>query len=168
MPTVNVDVKTLYEQMGKELSNLKLMIGNSEFEDLCFEFGIELEDITSTHELSGKKEGEDRKIFRIDIPANRYDMLCVEGIARALAVYLGLKKPAEFKISTPATVQKLIVKKETAEVRPFVVAAILRDIKFDQLRYDGFIELQDKLHNNICRYNQVNFLKAYFGGNWNS
>jgi phenylalanyl-tRNA synthetase beta chain len=31
------------------------------------------------------------------------------------------------------------------------VGAILRDIEFNQLRYDGFIELQDKLHNNICR-----------------
>jgi phenylalanyl-tRNA synthetase beta chain len=27
----------------------------------------------------------------------------------------------------------------------------LRNIDFSQLSYDGFIELQDKLHNNICR-----------------
>ena len=31
------------------------------------------------------------------------------------------------------------------------MGAVLRNIKFDQKRYNGFIELQDKLHNNICR-----------------
>ena len=36
-------------------------------------------------------------------------------------------------------------------VRPYVVSAVLRDIKFTQERYDSFIDLQDKLHQNICR-----------------
>jgi phenylalanyl-tRNA synthetase beta chain len=40
---------------------------------------------------------------------------------------------------------------KTAQIRPFVVSAILRDFEFNKSRYDGFIELQDKLHNNICR-----------------
>jgi phenylalanyl-tRNA synthetase beta chain len=43
------------------------------------------------------------------------------------------------------------VKPETAEVRPFVVGAILRNIKFDEQSYNSFIYLQDKLHQNICR-----------------
>jgi phenylalanyl-tRNA synthetase beta chain len=36
-------------------------------------------------------------------------------------------------------------------VRPYVVGAILRNIKFDIQSYNSFIDLQDKLHNNICR-----------------
>jgi phenylalanyl-tRNA synthetase beta chain len=36
-------------------------------------------------------------------------------------------------------------------VRPFAVAAVLRNIKFNQENYDSFIELQDKLHQNLCR-----------------
>lgn len=32
-----------------------------------------------------------------------------------------------------------------------MVGAVLRGITFDKLKYDNFIELQDKLHNNICR-----------------
>ncbi|KAI8893680.1 hypothetical protein BC833DRAFT_607556 [Globomyces pollinis-pini] len=78
-------------------------------------------------------------------------MLCVEGIARAIRTYLEIDQPPMYSLTKPATVQKLYVGKETAEIRPFVVAAILRDVEFNQLRYDGFIELQDKLHNNICR-----------------
>ena len=31
----------------------------------------------------------DEIIYKIDIPANRYDMLCLEGIARALNVFNG-------------------------------------------------------------------------------
>lgn len=27
--------------------------------------------------------------YKIDIPANRYDLLCVEGLCRALLVFLG-------------------------------------------------------------------------------
>lgn len=32
-----------------------------------------------------------------------------------------------------------------------MVAAVLRNIKFTQENYDSFIELQDKLHQNLCR-----------------
>ncbi|KAI9209325.1 uncharacterized protein BJ171DRAFT_486464 [Polychytrium aggregatum] len=151
MPTVNVDKETLFKELGRSYTT-------SEFEELCFEFGIELEDDTSEREMATKEVGaekakdlSDRPIYRIDIPANRYDMLCGEGIARALRTYLGLQKPVEYKLATPKKLEQLHVKPETGAVRPFVVAAILRNITFDQLAYDSFIELQEKLHNNICR-----------------
>ncbi len=38
--------------------------------------------------------------------------------------------------------QQLIVKPETALIRPYVVAAILRGVTFDPVRYDSFIDLQ--------------------------
>ena len=43
------------------------------------------------------------------------------------------------------------MKPETALVRPFVVCAVLRGVTLDQARYKGFIDLQDKLHQNLCR-----------------
>ena len=43
------------------------------------------------------------------------------------------------------------MKPETALVRPFVVAAVLRGVTFDPTRYASFIDLQDKLHQNLCR-----------------
>ena len=46
---------------------------------------------------------------------------------------------------------RLTVKPETALVRPFVVAAVLRGVAFDPTRYASFIDLQDKLHQNLCR-----------------
>ena len=47
--------------------------------------------------------------------------------------------------------QKMFQKPETMLVRPFVVCAVLRGVKFDKARYNSFIDLQDKLHQNICR-----------------
>lgn len=47
--------------------------------------------------------------------------------------------------------EKLIIKPDTAKIRPFAVAAILRDLHFTPDSYNGFIDLQDKLHQNICR-----------------
>lgn len=47
--------------------------------------------------------------------------------------------------------QQLTVKPETALVRPFIVAAVLRGVRLDAARYNSFIDLQDKLHQNLCR-----------------
>ncbi|RWS05556.1 phenylalanine--tRNA ligase beta subunit-like protein, partial [Dinothrombium tinctorium] len=46
---------------------------------------------------------------------------------------------------------KLYVKPKTLQVRPFVVAAVLRNITFNEDRYNSFIDLQEKLHQNLCR-----------------
>lgn len=52
---------------------------------------------------------------------------------------------------TESDTEKLVIMPETANVRPFAVAAVLKDVKFDKDVYNSFIELQDKLHQNICR-----------------
>lgn len=49
------------------------------------------------------------------------------------------------------SMQQLIITPATAQIRPFAVAAILRNLYFTQDSYDSFIDLQDKLHQNICR-----------------
>ncbi|KAI7754920.1 hypothetical protein M8C21_027030, partial [Ambrosia artemisiifolia] len=46
---------------------------------------------------------------------------------------------------------KMHVKPETSVVRPYVVCSALRGMTFDEARYNSFIDLQDKLHQNICR-----------------
>ncbi len=38
-------------------------------------------------------------IYKIDIPANRYDMLCLEGIARALNVFKGREAPPVYRLA---------------------------------------------------------------------
>ena len=57
-------------------------------------------------EIQTKKEGQqdvsdadDEVIYRIDIPANRYDMLCLEGIARALNIFRRKQKRIAYRLA---------------------------------------------------------------------
>lgn len=43
------------------------------------------------------EDAEEEIIYRIDIPANRYDMMCLEGISRALNIFTGKGKVADYK-----------------------------------------------------------------------
>jgi phenylalanyl-tRNA synthetase beta chain len=80
-------------------------------------------------------------------------MLCFEGIALMLQIFLGKFPLPNYRLVTPSSgeLQTLTVSKETAEVRPYVSAAILRNVTFTQASYDSFIALQDKLHANLAR-----------------
>ena len=40
---------------------------------------------------------------------------------------------------------------QTKLIRPYIVSAILRNVTFNNDIYNSFIDLQDKLHHNICR-----------------
>jgi len=59
MPTISVDKADLYSALGRQYTN-------DEFQDLCFDFGIELDgDTTDECGL------EERPKLKIDVPANR-------------------------------------------------------------------------------------------------
>lgn len=140
MPTVSVDKALLFEGLGREYTN-------EEFDELCFQFGIELDDDT-TEEVAGTDE---RPTLKIDIPANRYDLLCFEGILRALRVFLGQQEPPKYRLTQPDELVTLRVAPDTAQIRPFFAGAILRNVHFTPESYASFIDLQDKLHQNLAR-----------------
>lgn len=97
--------------------------------------------------------GDDNQVvYKVEIPANRYDLLCVEGLAMAIKCYLGLAPPNAFTlINGEAPKEKMVVKESTSKIRPYVVCGILRGIKFDDKNYNSFISFQDKLHSTVCR-----------------
>jgi phenylalanyl-tRNA synthetase beta chain len=91
--------------------------------------------------------------LKIEIPANRYDMLCFEGIALMLNIFRGKNPPPNWRLIEPkdGKLQTITVSKETTQIRPLVAGAILRNIKFTKDNYESFIGLQDKLHQNLAR-----------------
>jgi len=175
MPTVGVVRDHLFEKLGCSFTD-------DEFQDLCFEYGIELDDVVGCgdgggaacasvqackrmrscmhacvhacmhasvasppppackrpcHDLprphtltqttekeimrkelhkvedtaaeTGKGMGDEEEVlYKIDIPANRYDMLCVEGIARALNVFRQGTQPPTYRLTSPAGVGSAI------------------------------------------------------------
>ena len=45
------------------------------------------------------KDASEEILYKIDIPANRYDMLCLEGIARALNIFNQRLSKIEYKLA---------------------------------------------------------------------
>ncbi|KAJ7068401.1 hypothetical protein C8F01DRAFT_1336035 [Mycena amicta] len=179
MPTVAIDKADLWQRLGQEYSS-------EEFDHLLFEYGLELDDDTTTevtdelkkvfpghsptslaeiNKLVERAKSEktvdiDRPQLKIEIPANRYDLLCIEGISRALRVFLkksDAQAPRYKLVLPPGGESGLLtatIHPETKKIRPYFACAILRNVKFTQRSYNSFIDLQDKLHHNICRRRQ--------------
>eukprot|EP00112_Aurelia_sp_Birch-Aquarium-sp1_P008923 Seg1997.6 transcript_id=Seg1997.6/GoldUCD/mRNA.D3Y31 product="Phenylalanine-tRNA ligase beta subunit" protein_id=Seg1997.6/GoldUCD/D3Y31 len=151
MPTVGVKKEQLFKALGRSFTD-------EEFDELCFDYGLELDEVTSEKQMISKEQGEEKAaeasdeiIYKIDVPANRYDLLCLEGLTRSLLVFLGKSPIPQYKAVKPANHHTLQIKPETANVRPHCVSAVLRNITFTQDSYTSFIELQEKLHQNIGR-----------------
>jgi phenylalanyl-tRNA synthetase beta chain len=157
MPTLVVEKNKLFTHLGRTYTD-------EAFDELCFEFGIELDEVTSELEEAQKSSSvkltkaqvatySEEIIYKIDVPANRYDLLCIEGLSRAIKIFLGDMDAPVYTLlpASAATVTMTVKKTNTDTIRPFVVCAILRDLTFDQGRYASFIDLQDQLHRNLCR-----------------
>ncbi|KAI9811389.1 MAG: phenylalanine--tRNA ligase subunit beta [Thelocarpon impressellum] len=143
MPTIAVDKAALFRELGQEYTT-------EEFDELCFEFGIELDEDVERPIVDGKQEAAQLKI---EIPANRYDMLCFEGISLMLNIFRGKTSSPNYRLVAPpdGDLSTITVHRETAKIRPYVSGAVLRNIKLTKERYDSFIALQDKLHQNLAR-----------------
>ncbi|KAI7748302.1 hypothetical protein M8C21_012109, partial [Ambrosia artemisiifolia] len=124
-----------------------------EFDELCFEFGIELDDVEKNLKEEDEIGGNEEIIYKIDVPANPYDLLCLEGLVQSLRIFCGIDSVPNYKLAgiDKESMLKMHVKPETSMIRPYVVCAVLRGIDFNEARYNSFIDLQDKLHQNICR-----------------
>lgn len=105
----------------------------------------------------------------------RYDLLCIEGISRALRVFLQKDQTPHYKMSFPPggesslltvtcspDVRSPLLKlplhlwvRKTIKVRPYFACAILRNVTFTPRSYASFIDLQEKLHQNLCRRRQL-------------
>ena len=146
MPTIYVFKETILSLLGENMTD-------EQFIDLCFDYGIEAE-VTNSSEANVKEveSKEIKTVYKLEISANRYDLLSIEGVVMALRCYLKKDVPHSFKLNPiQSPNEKMIVERETEKVRPFIVAAILRNIHLDETSYKTFIYLQDKLHQNICR-----------------
>jgi hypothetical protein len=103
----------------------------------------------------------DEIVYKIDVPANRYDLLCLEGLSRSLRVFLGMEPVKDFRVVEPASGARLQMHVEPATqlIRPHVVCAVLRGVTFTPESYNSFLDLQDHLHK-VCR--DTSFSSLFF------
>jgi len=138
MPTIGVNRDELMRCLGAQYSE-------TEFDELCFEFGLELDEVV--------KEDNGDTTYKIEVGANRYDLLCLEGLVRNLLIFQSKMKVPRYRSVMPpgGKCQKLTIDASTSVIRPHCLLAVLRNVKFNKARYDSFIDLQDKLHQNLAR-----------------
>src|SRR5690349_4192360 len=125
MPVVTISRKALFESLGETFCmNLIVSatdcLADTQFYDLCFEFGIELDDVSP---IEGSVDNDVE--YKIEIPANRfctqdflsfiqfrYDLLCQEGLVRALRMFRGKDKTLpNYRVTKPAHPLRIVCKK---------------------------------------------------------
>ncbi len=137
MVILETEHSTFNKLIGKKLT-LK------ELEEILFNLGYELEN----------SEGDN---LRIDITAERPDLLSTYGLARILKAYLG-NKIESYKI--PKSGEKLKVINETKEW-PYAVACIVKGLKFDNQKIKEVIRIQEKLGATFLRNRKKGGLGLY-------
>lgn len=117
MPTIAVDKAALFKELGREYTT-------EEFDELCFEFGIELDEDTS--QSTKPEDLAQPPQLKIEIPANRYDMLCFEGIALNLKVFLEQQKLPKWTVTAPkdGELQVLEIKPEVSSCKGKIITAL--------------------------------------------
>ncbi|KAI9127116.1 hypothetical protein K1719_001675 [Acacia pycnantha] len=114
--------------------------------------------------LEEEADEDEEVIYKIEVGANRHDLLCLEGLAQALRVFCGFQEIPLYTLAgiSKDAMLKMHVKLEAFLDRPYIVCAILRGVTFDKARYNSFIDLQDKLHQNICNTHDLDKLESPF------
>ncbi|CDR97427.1 phenylalanyl-tRNA synthetase, beta subunit family protein, putative [Babesia bigemina] len=138
MPTVSVPKDEFLRRLGGSLTL-------AELEELCFSFGVEYEECLL--------DENGVEVIKIEIPANRYDLLCLEGLVTALLAYRW-DKPAptvRYSCQSPRETAYVEALPEPKFTRPYIFAACLRGVKLTQQSYTSLMDLQSKLHQNLCR-----------------
>lgn len=151
MPTIYVKKDLIMKQLNKAYTD-------EEFDQLCFEFGIELDEVTSERKMAMKERGSARDesndvIYKIDLPANRYDLLSFEGLVQALKIFNKQLEPPRYMLR-PSGI-KFVVDEHAHAVRPVLLGAVVRNLNLNDDVYNSFIELQDKIHQNIGRKRSI-------------
>lgn len=132
MPVINFNVKDLIGLIGDENSAEKVleripMIGAS----------LDKYD-ANTGEAS------------VEFFPNRPDLYSVEGVARAMRAFMDIS-PGMRKYEVKSSGITMKIERTVAEIRPYAVAGVVRDVKMNDALIRSLMELQEKLHLTVGR-----------------
>jgi phenylalanyl-tRNA synthetase beta chain len=110
-------------------------------------------------DMKGISDEEDPEM-KVEITAEKMDMVSTVGIGRAVRFYRGIsKKLPEYKIGKAKN--KVIVDKSVEAVRPKTVCVILRDVNMTAELLDEMIEIQEKIHDSFGRHRKKASIGIY-------
>ena len=129
MVVVDTSYKMVTKLLGKKLSESGLA-------DALFDMGFEME-------LDGDN-------MRVEVTPDRPDLISTHGLVRALKAYLKIRTGMpSYKVKKSNV--RVLVKPSVSEVRPYTVAAVVKNLKLDDDRIKEVIWMQEKLHSTYAR-----------------
>ncbi|MFP3167421.1 MAG: phenylalanine--tRNA ligase subunit beta [Candidatus Nanopusillus sp.] len=134
MVVLDVSLNELYKLLNKNLSE-------EELNEYLLNIKCELDEI----------EGNNAKIEVKDF--NRIDLYSLSGIARELRGILNIEKGIP-KFEIKDSNYDLIVDKEILNVRPYIVGAVVKNVKLNEDRLKDLIQLQEKISQSFGRNRQ--------------
>ncbi|MEM4699419.1 MAG: phenylalanine--tRNA ligase subunit beta [Candidatus Nezhaarchaeales archaeon] len=129
MPTVTINLDELLSMLKKAMSL------------------AELTDVLFIHKCS--VEGVEGSNLTIEVTADRPDMLSVEGIARALRLFLGLEEPKKYEATNGDVV--INVDPSVLKTRPIILSAVIKGVSLNEESVQQLMAFQEKLHLTYCR-----------------
>ncbi len=140
MPTVVMDYRDLSKLLGKEFPI-------QELEEALFLTKCEVESI----------QGDE---ITVEVNSDRPDMLSTEGIARNLKGFLGLETGLP-RYRLGGSKAKISVQPSVAEIRPYIVSGIVKDLNLSDEVIRQAMQLQEKLHMTYCRNRRKGSIGIY-------
>ncbi len=128
MPLITYNKKDLQKLVGKKLGN------------------EQLEEVVSLIK-PGVEEQTDSEI-KLEVTPDRPDLFGVEGLARAIRNYLEIKNNLQKFLSTNSTLE---IKVDSVPIRPFIAAAIVRNVSLTDDVIKSLMNIQEVLHATIGR-----------------
>jgi phenylalanyl-tRNA synthetase beta chain len=130
MPVITLESKLFSQFVGRQVSP-------AEMEKRLPWLGVDIEE-----------RGLD--YVKIEVNPNRIDLACYAGLARAFCGIMGWEKGLpEYKVNRGNIT--LIVDSKVKKVRPFVVGAVIRDLKLDDDVVKELMKIQEDLHWGVGR-----------------
>lgn len=125
MPILTIRKERFWRLIGRTLSD-------EELTSLLHGLGVDVEELTHDH-------------FKIEYNPNRPDYSSSVGLARAAKGLMEIETgPPAYRLLPPST--HLTVDESVREVRPFIVAAIVRGLEMDYETLEELIGMQEDLH----------------------
>ena len=134
MVVLDVSLNELYKLLNKNLSE-------EELNEYLLNIKCELDEI----------EGNNAKIEVKDF--NRIDLYSLSGIARELSGILNIETGIP-KFEIKDSDYDLIVDKEMLNIRPYIVGAVVKNVKLNEDRLKDLIQLQEKISQSFGRNRQ--------------
>ena len=82
---------------------------------------------------------------------NRPDLYSLPMFLKAFQAFLGRKTNNKYDINKPEKNYEVVLDSSLKTIRPFTACAIVKNLKFDDVRIKEIIDIQEKIHNTLGR-----------------